>query len=84
MDVKWLLLGAHLLLVERFRQSTIGRSLPLKSVNIGLHYTYKSQAYNIYLFAKHRLHGWYQMVMMAQEDDLGLFGQGLKRFKPRF
>jgi len=35
--------------------------------------SYQSQAHHIHLLAKHLLHRWNQMVMVAQEDNLGLF-----------
>lgn len=45
---------------------------------------HQSQEYNIHLTAENVLNRWNQVVMMAKEDDLGLFGQCLKGFKTCF
>gem|GEM_PF-6706965 len=44
----------------------------------------RSQEHNIHLTAKNLLNRWDQVVMVAKEDDLGLFGQCFKHFKPGF
>jgi hypothetical protein len=44
----------------------------------------ESQEHYIHLAAKNVLNRWNQVIMMAEEDDLGLFGQGLKGFKTCF